>query len=163
MPKKTKSLKAEPRLPSREELIAFIGEAPGKVGKREIARAFNIQSGDRIWLKQMLKDLEAEGAIDRRKKVIQKPGKLPHVVVADVKSRDRDGELIAEPEEWDTDEYGPAPKIILSMPRKPRPGMPVPGVGDRVLLRAEPLREVSGRYSGRVIKIIGKKAQILGI
>src|SRR5918995_6803049 len=42
--------------------------------------------------------------------------------------------------------------------------MPVPGVGDRVLLRAEPIREESGRYSGRVIKIIGKqKAQILGI
>jgi len=164
MPRKPKSPKTEPRLPSRDDLVAFVANSPGKVSKREIARAFNIQGGDRIWLKQMLKDLESEGVVDRRKKTIRKPGKLPHVVVADVKTRDRDGELVAEPEEWDFEELGPAPKIVISMPRKPRPGMPVPGVGDRVLLRAEPLREESGRYSGRVIKIIGKqKTQILGI
>jgi ribonuclease R len=164
MPKKNKSTKTEPRLPSREELVAFVANAPGKVGKREIARAFNIQGGDRIWLKQMLKGLENEGVVDRRKKEIRKPGKLPHVVVADVKARDPDGELIAEPEEWEFEELGPAPKIVISMPRKPRPGLPVPGIGDRVLLRAEPLKEEKGRYSGRVIKIIGKqKAQILGI
>jgi ribonuclease R len=163
MPRKSKSPRSEPTLPSRQDLVAFVANAPGKVGKREIARAFNIQSGDRLWLKETLKELESEGALDRRKKEIRKPGKLPHVVVADVKSRDRDGELIAEPEEWDA-ELGPAPKIVVAMPRKPRPGMPVPGVGDRVLIRAEPIREERGRYSGRVIKIIGKhKAQILGI
>ena len=58
MPKKTKPTKTELRLPSREDLVAFIANATEKVGKREIARAFNIQGGDRIWLKQMLKELE---------------------------------------------------------------------------------------------------------
>src|SRR3954468_2019098 len=165
MPKKSKSTKAESRLPSREDLVAFIAKAPGKVGKREIARAFNIQGGDRLWLKQMLGELEAEGVVDRRRKTVHKAGRLPPVLVADIKSRDRDGELVAEPEEWDADENGPTPKILVAIPRKPRPGQPVPGVGDRVLIRVEPLRDGEAlRYSGRVIKIIGKeKAQILGI
>src|SRR4051794_35245122 len=165
MPRKPKPPKAEPRLPSREDLVAFIEKGPGKVGKREIARAFDIRGGDRIWLKQMLADLEAEGVVDRRRKTVHKAGRLPPVVVADVKSRDRDGELVAEPEEWDADENGPTPKILVAMPRKPRPGQPVPGVGDRVLVRVEPLKDGGAlRYSGRVIKIIGKQqAQVLGI
>jgi len=113
----------------------------------------------------MLADLEAGGGVDRRRKTVHNAGCLPPVLVADIKSRDRDGELVAEPEEWDADENGPTPKILVAIPRKPRPGQPVPGVGDRVLIRVEPLRDGEAlRYSGRVIKIIGKeKAQILGI
>ena len=126
-------------LPSREQIVAFIAETPGKVGKREISQAFNIKGGDRIWLKQMLKDLEIDGVVDRRGKNVHRAGQLPPVVLADIKKRDRDGELIAEPTEWDVDEHGPIPTIIISMPRKPRPGSPVPGVGDRALIRVNPL------------------------
>ena len=163
MPKKSKA--HEPALPSREEVLAYIASAEKKVGKREIARAFNIHGDDRIRLKEMLRDLEGDGALSRRGKRVQQPGRLPHVVVADIKSRDRDGELIAEPEEWDAETFGPAPKIVVTIPRKLKPGMPAPGVGDRVLLRAEPLRdEGPQRYSGRVVKIIGReKQQVLGI
>ena len=67
MPRKSKSPRSEPTLPSRQDLVAFVANAPGKVGKREIARAFNIQGGDRLWLKETLKELESEGALDRRK------------------------------------------------------------------------------------------------
>ena len=79
-PKRPNPPKSEPRLPSREDLVAFIANAPGKVGKREIARAFNIQGGDRIWLKQMLKELETDGVVDRRRKGVSKAGQLPPVV-----------------------------------------------------------------------------------
>jgi ribonuclease R len=160
-----RSKASAPALPSREDIVAFIAKSSGKVGKREIARAFNIQGGDRIWLKQMLKDLEIEGVVDRRRKVVHKAGQLPPVVLADIKKRDRDGELIAEPTEWDADEHGPVPTIIITSPRKPRPGMPVAGVGDRALLRVDPLKEGDiHRYAGRVTKIIAKQqAQVLGI
>ena len=47
-------------------MLSFISNAQGKVGKREIAQAFNIKGSDRIWLKQILKDLEIEGVLDRR-------------------------------------------------------------------------------------------------
>ncbi|HEU6441960.1 MAG TPA: ribonuclease R, partial [Microvirga sp.] len=76
-------------LPSREDLVTFIAETPGKVGKREIAQAFNIKGGDRIWLKQMLKELEDEGAVNRRGKRVHKAGQLPPMVMADIVKRDR--------------------------------------------------------------------------
>ena len=161
-----KRSKAAPSaLPSREDVVAFIANASGKVGKREIAQAFNIRGGDRNWLKQMLKDLEAEGTVDRRRKSVHKSGQLPEVVLADIRSRDRDGELVAEPAEWDDEEFGAAPRILVTSSRRPRPGQPVPGVGDRALIRVEPIRGGDlHAYSGRVVKIIAKqRTQALGI
>ncbi|HZH25969.1 MAG TPA: ribonuclease R [Azospirillaceae bacterium] len=163
----SKRSKADPSasLPSREEVVSFITQAQGKVGKREIAQRFGIKGSDRIWLKQVLKDLEVEGVVDRRGKNVHKAGQLPPVVLADITRRDRDGELIAVPTEWDEEEHGSIPTIIILAPRKPRPGQPVAGVGDRALLKVEPLRPGDiHRYSGRVTKIIAKKqAQMLGI
>lgn len=152
-------------LPSREDLVSFIANSPGKTGKREIAQAFNIKGGDRIWLKQMLKDLEIEGVVDRKGKRVHKAGQLPPMVMADIIKRDRDGELIAVPTEWDEEEHGAIPTIIILPARKPRPGMPVAGVGDRALLRVDPLKPGDiHRYAGRVTKILAKKqAQVLGI
>jgi ribonuclease R len=156
---------SSPDLPSAEEVVAFIANAGGKVGKREISRAFNIQGGDRIWLKQMLKDLENDGVVDRRRRTVHKAGQLPPVVLAVIEARDRDGELVAEPVEWDAEEHGPIPKIVVTLPRKPRPGLQAPGIGDRVLLRVEPLKQGDiHRYAGRVVKILAKQpAQVLGI
>ncbi|PVE23158.1 ribonuclease R [Microvirga sp. KLBC 81] len=152
-------------LPSREDLVAFIANSPGKVGKREIAQAYNIKGSDRVWLKQMLKDLEIEGVVDRRGKRVHKAGQLPPMVMADIIKRDRDGELIAVPTEWDEEEHGSIPTIIILPARKPKPGMPVAGVGDRALLRVDPLKAGDiHRYAGRVTKILAKKqAQVLGI
>jgi ribonuclease R len=160
--------------PSREEIIAFIArerealgdKAPSKIGKREIARAFDIKGADRIALKRMLKELEAEGAIERRRKTWHKPGLLPAVVFAEIFSRDRDGDLLAAPVEWDAAQ-GPAPKIAVSTPRRQRPGAPTPGLGDRALLRVEFLADAKPdepAYSGRVVKLLPRaKAQILGV
>src|SRR6478752_7078955 len=152
-------------LPSKDDLVAFIGQQPGKVGTREIARAFDLRNADRAALKTMLRELAAEGRVEQRRKKLHHPGTLPHVVMADVTKRDRDGELIAVPTEWDEAEHGPIPTIVIVSPRKARPGMPVAGVGDRALLRVDPLKPADiHRYSGRVIKIIAKKqAQVLGL
>ena len=165
LPKRTKTAGSAPGLPSREDVIAFISTASGKVGKREIARAFNIQGGDRIWLKHMLNDLENEGVVNRRQKSMHRAGQLPPVVLADIKSRDRDGELVAEPTEWDTSENGATPKITVTVPRKQRPGTPIAGVGDRALIRVSPVRAGDlTHYTGRVVKILEKqKAQMLGV
>jgi ribonuclease R len=152
-------------LPSKEEVAAYIAGATGKVGKREIARAFGVKSGERVFLKQMLSDLEAEGAIDRRGKRVHKAGRLPPVLLADITGRDKDGELLAAPAEWDADEQGPAPRIVVMVPAKHRPGQPTPGVGDRALIRVQPHgHDDHVRYTGRTIKIIAKhKTQVLGV
>ena len=156
--------------PTREAILDFLkrereaGQS-GKIGKREIARAFGIKGSDRIALKRVLKELEDEGAIERRRKTLHRPGTLPSVVLADVTGRDKDGELLAVPVEWDP-EHGPVPKILI-MPTRQRQSTPTPGVGDRALMRTEILPDAGPgepAYSGRVIKLLQRaRSQVLGI
>ncbi len=116
-------------------------------------------------LKRMLRELADEGKVERRRKKLHQPGTLPNVVVADITTRDTDGELIAVPTEWDEAEHGPAPKIRLHIPRRARPNE-IAGVGDRALLRVEEAGEKDEaiRHSGRVIKLIDRaKQRVLGI
>ncbi|KAB1077875.1 ribonuclease R [Methylobacterium soli] len=150
--------------PTREQILAFIAESTEAVGKREIAKAFNLKGAAKIGLKQILKEIEADGAIARGRGGLSRPGRLPPVVLADIRSRDRDGEFLAVPAEWDAAQ-GEAPRIIVAAPRGGRsPGRPAPGIGDRVLLRVEAEPGAPGRYGGRVIKVIGKnKAEVIGV
>jgi ribonuclease R len=151
--------------PSKQQILAFIGEQSGRVGTREIARAFGLKNADRAELKRTLRELADEGHVDKRKKKLHHPGTLPPVVLADIGTRDRDGELIAVPTEWDEEAHGPPPKIRVRVPRRARPGE-VAGVGDRALLRVEETGEDGEaiRHSGRVIKIIDRaKQRVLGI
>ena len=111
-----------PPLPSKDDLLSFIGKQPGKVGTREIARAFNLKNADRARLKEMLRELADEGRLERRRKKLHQPGTLPQVVLADITERDRDGELIAVPVEWDEEAHGDPPKIRIHSPRRARPG-----------------------------------------
>src|SRR5687767_6375348 len=101
-----------PELPAAEQLIEFIKESPGKIGKREIARAFNIKGNDRIALKRLLKTLEKDGKLKRAGRTVTKAGELPPVTVLEITGRDKDGELIAEPAEWDDEAVAP-PKILI--------------------------------------------------
>src|SRR5205085_9478433 len=112
----------KPTLPSKDDLLAFISRQPGKVGTRELARAFGMKNADRARLKVMLRELADEGKVERRRKKLHQPGALPHVVVADVITRDRDGELIAIPTEWDEEAHGAPPKIRIHATRRPQPG-----------------------------------------
>ena len=56
MPKHFSKKRGAP--PSKEELVAFIGTQTGKVGTREIARAFGLKNADRAELKRMLRELD---------------------------------------------------------------------------------------------------------
>jgi ribonuclease R len=156
-------LRQKPPFPSKEDILSFIGRQPGKVGTRELARAFGLKNDDRAALKRILRELADDGHIERRRKKLHHAGALPNVVLADISERDPDGEMIATPQEWDEDAHGPAPKIRIQTPRKSRPGE-VAGVGDRVLVRTEETDGDRIRYTGRVIKIIGRpKHRALGI
>ncbi len=162
--------------PSREDILAFLARerealdksgAAAKIGKREIARAFGIKGSDRILLKRILAELAAEGALEKRGKRLVKKGVLPAVTLADITGRDRDGELVATPVEWDEDELGPPPRISIHAPRRPKPGAPLPAVGDRALVRAEPDRDAGPEdppYAGRVIKLLSRaRHRVLGL
>jgi ribonuclease R len=147
-------------LPSREDIVAFIGTHKGKAGVREIARAFGLKNNDRAALRHMLRGLEDDGTVEKRRKKLHHAGTLPSVVLADITQRDADGELIAVPTEWDAEEHGEAPRIRVHVPRKARSNE-VPGVGDRALLRTEESGEDGEaiRHTGRVIKILDRARQ----
>ncbi len=159
-----KQTKRTPSLPSKAEILAFIADHKGKVGTREIARAFGLKNAMRAELKRMLRDLADDGTVEKRRKKLHHAGTLPSTVLADVTARDSDGDLIATPDEWDEEAHGAAPKIRIHTPRKARPGEAA-GVGDRVLLHIEETEEDNGiRHRGRVIKIIDHpKHRVLGI
>ncbi|HZL40558.1 MAG TPA: ribonuclease R [Pseudolabrys sp.] len=159
-----KQSKRTPSLPSKADILAFIGKQPGKVGTREIARAFGLKNAMRAELKRMLRGMTDDGAVEKRGKKLHHPGALASTVFADVTARDSDGDLIATPDEWDEAAHGSAPKIRIHTPRKTRPGEAA-GIGDRVLLHVEETEEDNGiRHRGRVIKIIDHpKQRMLGI
>jgi ribonuclease R len=159
-----KQPKRTPSLPSKAELLAFIGKQSGKVGTREIARAFGLKNAMRAELKRMLRELGDEGAVEKNRKKLHHAGTLPATVLADVIARDSDGDLLATPDEWDEDAHGTAPRIRIHVPRKTRPGEAA-GIGDRVLLHIEEIEPDDGvRHRGRVIKIIDRpKQRVLGI
>ncbi len=147
-------------LPSKAELLAFIRERPGKLGTREIARAFGLKNTARAELKRLLRDLADEGEIDKRRKKLHHRGALPSTLLADITARDPDGDLIATPDEWD-EANGPPPAIRITIPRRPKPGEAA-GLGDRVLVRLAEGDEDG--LTGRIIRVIDRpKHRVLGI
>ncbi|ADZ70271.1 ribonuclease R [Polymorphum gilvum] len=164
-PRKAAARKAKTpgEMPSREDILAFVAENPGKAGKREVARHFGIVGAARIQLKRMLRDLADEGVVETRQKRLIRPGDLPPVLVVHLNARDADGELLGEPVNWD-EEAGAPPKLLVLTGRTTAKTSQ-PGLGDRALVRlteADPGAEST--HAARVIKVLEKQqGAILGI
>ncbi len=149
-------------LPTKDELLDFLREAPAKTGKREIARAFKVKGADRIRLKEMLSELADEGLIarGRRRTYTGDPTRLPPVTVVDIVRTDCDGELVAVPHTWEHEEITP-PAIVFAAARK---GDPALGVGDRVLAKLRPLEGDEGyAYEATPIKKLQSKRRAVGV
>ncbi len=145
--------KSPPPLPTREQIIAFVSESTGAVGRREIARAFNIKGLDRVHLKALLKELVAEGAVEiAGSKRVRTSGSLPSVAVLVVRSIDQDGHVIGA-FTFEPDDGGDLPPVRVVQDRK---GGPAPGPGDRVLARIE--RTSADHVVGRVMRILDRGA-----
>ena len=141
-------------LPSREATAAFIRDNPERATKRDIAKAFNLKGDDRVALKHLLRELEADGVFEKRGKRIAVAGSLPPVAVLEITGRDGDGGLVASPVDWN-ETSGDKPRVLISIPRNPRQKLVIPGVGDRVLARISPDGDA---YRGRVIKRLERTA-----
>ncbi|MSO73339.1 MAG: ribonuclease R [Rhodospirillaceae bacterium] len=182
-------------LPSKDEILAFIRDSktPGsklKIGKRDIARAFNIKGPAKIALKALLKNLTIDGDVERgpggfsgnqdgasppkmpakmpasqKGRPFGSPSPLPAVDVIDITHTDRDGDLFAKPVKWDRSV--PPPEILVVQPKshggtrgKYRPI--TVGVGDRVLAKLFPAGDDT--YEARPIKkIAAAPTRLLGV
>ncbi|WP_336064954.1 ribonuclease R [Nitratireductor rhodophyticola] len=150
-------------LPDRDAVLRFIKDNPDRTSKRDIAKAFGLKGGDRIWLKDILRDLQDEGLLKKTRKRLLRPGALPHVVVLDVFSRDASGALLARPAEREEQDEGAGPLPLVEI--RTQKGGKAAGIGDRVLARVFPTESSEGpAYTGRVMKVFEKRRQsILGV
>lgn len=154
------------RLPTREEVLQFLQQSQGKVGKREIAKAFGIKGSERIELKALLADMAADGELVGNRKTLKRHGHVPPVAVIEVVDRDDEGDLIAEPVAWE-EEAGRRPRILVLPSGRRRGPEESFGVGDRILARIEQLEspDVHGyKYEAEPIKKLPReKRRLLGI
>ena len=147
------------QFPSRDAILDWIRENPDRAGKREIARAFGIRGSERVILKELLREFEEEGLIEKRRKRLRPKGHLPPVTVLVAEAPDTDGDIFARPQDWEEDE---SPPRILYVPRRQDPAL---GAGDRFLAKLHPVEDPERlSYQARLIKKIGKGARrMLGI
>ncbi len=144
--------------PTREQIMEFIDMSPTPVGKREIARAFNIKGAAKIEIKKILRDLKIGGDVVKGRRRFDKPDRLPPVEVLEITGIDDEGEVIARPNVWKED-YEP-PVIYVKMIR--RGGPSAPGIGDKILAK---LRYTGKQtYEASIMRVLGSGPQrVLGI
>jgi ribonuclease R len=147
--------------PDKNSVLNLITESPTPLTKREITAAFGAKGEEqRRVIKDILKDLEAEGAI------VKQPGQeyaiptgLPSVVIIEITDIDIDGDVFARPTEW-PESKGPAPKIEVVPDKKG--GHSTFKQGDRVLARME--RRSDKFYEGHVIRRLDDpRGQVMGL
>ncbi|MFN3868644.1 MAG: ribonuclease R, partial [Hyphomicrobiaceae bacterium] len=114
-----------------------------------------------------LAEMAEEGLLTDAKKAIRKPGHLPPVAVIEVKGRDEDGDLVAEPVVWD-DAEGKRPEILLlARHRADAEDTADIGIGDRVLARITALddADVDGfQFEAEAIRKLPRdRRRLLGI
>ena len=156
--RKTKA-QAAPVLPSKAAILEFIQSSPAKIGKREIARAFNLKGEGRILLKQLLRELAEEGRVSKTRKQVRGKGQLRSVAVLEVIAAAGKDDLYAIPMDWNEAEGAP-PRICMVA----KPGR-APGIGDHVLARIElAANEEDTDYLATPIKILPRdRTRQLGI
>ncbi len=141
-------------LPTRQEILDYIASADGAAVRRDIARAFKITGADRARLRDLLKAMEAEGALERSgRSRFSRPDDLPPVAPIDVMSVDDDGDLLCMPANWKGESAAPMIRLPAAKAAKQKPA---PGVGDRLLARLRPAGDDG--YEAEIIKAIGKGA-----
>ena len=143
-------------LPDKETLLTFLREA-GEADKTDLARAFGLKGAERRQLREMLRELEAEGKLGKRgRKGFSETGSLPPVGVVDVVERDADGEMYVRLVEASAD----APRAILVPDKSGKVG-PAPGMGDRLLVKFE--RAADGWEARMVKKLDAGTNRVLGV
>ena len=139
----------------KARLLALLAEHPGAT-KRDLAKLIGLKGSDRITLKRLLRELEAEGAVaGRAKRGLTKTGELPEMALIEITGTDSDGEVLARPLNWESDSL---PPLIYVMP--PKDGN-APGAGARILAKLE---RRGDSYEARIVRQLENQAErILGV
>ena len=136
----------------RQRVLEALAADPGAT-KRDLVRALGIKGSDRIALKRVLKELEGEGLLKgSRRQGYTRPGALPEIGILEITGQDPDGELLARPQRWESNEDPPQIVVVSEEAL---------GVGERILAK---LGETKNGFEARVIKRLGASAhKVLGV
>ena len=153
MSRKEKGKNAPPI--DKARVLEALASKPGAT-KRDLTKLLGIKGSDRIALKRILKELEADGLLEgTRKRGYTQPGLLPDVTVLEITGQDTDGELLARPQRWEGNDEPPQ---IIVVPGEDGGAL---GQGERILAR---LSKSGDGYEARVIKRLGASAhRVLGV
>ncbi|MBD3785850.1 MAG: ribonuclease R [Sphingomonadales bacterium] len=145
-------------MPTRQQILDWLADNPGAGAKRDIAQAFGLKGAAKIELKRILKEMTAEGLIERRRRSFHDAAKLPPVSVLEVLPPDSAGDLWARPMEWGGE--GAEPTILLVT----KPDDPALGARDRILARLAETPGAAHDYEARLIRKIGQAShRVVGI
>ena len=146
------------RIPSKSEILEWISNNPTKTAKRDIAKAFGIKGAARIDLKRVLRELQDEGKLTKRRSAYRDAEELPPVAVLEITGPDADGDIFAKPLEWTGE--GAEPRILMML----RESDPALGAGDRILGRLTVDKTEDHSHTARMIRRIGANPlRIVGV
>ncbi len=143
---------------TKEAVLDYLREHPGPLDKRELARALGVTGAKRTVLRNLLKELQHEGTVERgARRRFSTPGKIPPIAIIQVVGSDTDGELLAKPVNWPDDR--PYPRIYVAPPRDTLPAL---GIGERALAKLTP--DPEGGYDAQVIRrLAAGPAELIGV
>jgi ribonuclease R len=153
-PTKTKKPRqfAVTELPTREAVLEAMANEPELDGKRDLTRHFGIKGDMRTPFKVLLREMEGEGLLVRKRRIVRRTATLPAVTVLDIPGDADPEKLHAFPANWNAEE-GEPPRVDVLQPKAARVA---PGPGDRILARIEQGDGPMPRYRARAMKILDK-------
>jgi len=136
----------EGTLPSPEALLDYLKSSKGPLDKREIARHFGIKGQDRTQLRIMLRELAEGGALKKnQRKAYDVPDALPERGLIEIIGPDENGDLIAQPADWQGPGEAPTLYVVEKLLSESRLNP-----GTQVLARIK--KNNAGDYEARILK-----------
>lgn len=152
---------AKSSFPSKAEIIEFINSSNGRIGKRDVARAFGIKGDNRTKLKHLLRDLIQSGDVSYEHRVFQNSKNIPPVITCQIDKLTEDGDYLLLPI---SSEVKDRKNLYITLPDKEAKNLKP---GDKLLVRIRKTGADQGmeQYSAKLIKKINvsEKSDSLGI
>ena len=117
--------------PDRQTILDYIYKNKNNVSKRDISRAFNLNSEQKRTLKKVLRDFYHDGIIIKRQnRGLSTNSKVPQVGLVKIIGPDQNGDLVGQLANWNE---APNPPLIYIGPKEP--GAATFARGDCILAR----------------------------
>lgn len=139
--------------PDKQTVLDFIRENPDATTKQAIAKGLKVKGQERNTLRQILKELETDGTLERTgKRAWAQADRPPPTGVVQFMRIDKDGELIGK-SVGDNGPFGPD-IIYAGLSGKPKGKAKQPGVGDRALCK---INQIDGDWRARALTVLDKR------